>query len=362
MNDRDGVLSRLGGTFLCALTLVIVIGDLGGPHVARDTARSLGGSDSWPSTCLGTQPLCKCSAGSADTQDASRSAVEALLADLAAEAGIANEPSLIAVPEYLERFSCVVMSASRILIGCGSWPVSNRKVWNAASVIGQKCGHRTNAARQAARRSLRRAARGPERAALAGGAADRRGAAWNVGLIVGPSGCGKSTLRRVFRRTTGTDLAGRPGDCGRVSAGNRHQGDRCLAFERRILEPTRLASTVSRTLDGPTIPRANCPGPWLNHPARRSSTNLRQSSIGLSQDRIGCHRERFVLMDESSSPSLATMTSSIGSIPTWTYDPAVDQFTWRSLRGRPRLTVEICPSARFGMATFQASSLSSTPT
>lgn len=27
MNDRDGVLSRLGGTFLCALTLVIVVGD-----------------------------------------------------------------------------------------------------------------------------------------------------------------------------------------------------------------------------------------------------------------------------------------------------------------------------------------------
>ncbi len=27
MNDHDGVLSRLGGTFLCALTLVIVIGD-----------------------------------------------------------------------------------------------------------------------------------------------------------------------------------------------------------------------------------------------------------------------------------------------------------------------------------------------
>jgi hypothetical protein len=27
VNDRDGVLSRLGGTFLCLLTLILVIGD-----------------------------------------------------------------------------------------------------------------------------------------------------------------------------------------------------------------------------------------------------------------------------------------------------------------------------------------------
>ncbi len=37
-----------------------------------------------------------------------RAAVEALLADLAAEAGIVNEPSLIAVPEYVERFCAVI--------------------------------------------------------------------------------------------------------------------------------------------------------------------------------------------------------------------------------------------------------------
>jgi hypothetical protein len=35
-------------------------------------------------------------------------AVEAMLAELAAEVGIANEPSLIAVPDYVERF-CVVI-------------------------------------------------------------------------------------------------------------------------------------------------------------------------------------------------------------------------------------------------------------
>jgi hypothetical protein len=28
--------------------------------------------------------------------------------------------------------------------------------------------------------------------------------------------------------------------------------------------------------------------------------------------------------------------------PDWTYDPAADQFSWRSLQGRPRLALEIC--------------------
>ncbi len=106
MNDRDGVLSRLGGTFLCALTLVIVIGD--GALMLLGTLPVPWGIGFLALYLFGHTAFVQVLGAIAHTQDCVSSAVEALLADLAAEAGIANEPSLIAVPEYVERF-CVVI-------------------------------------------------------------------------------------------------------------------------------------------------------------------------------------------------------------------------------------------------------------
>ena len=90
------MLSRLGGTFLCALTLVIVIGD--GALMLLGTLPVPWGIGFLALYLFGHTAFVQVLGAIAHTQDCVSSAVEALLADLAAEAGIANEPSLSRFP------------------------------------------------------------------------------------------------------------------------------------------------------------------------------------------------------------------------------------------------------------------------
>jgi hypothetical protein len=167
---------------------------------------------------------------------------------------------------------------------------------------------------------------------------------WQIGLIVGPSGCGKTTLARELFPEALSARREWPEDRSIVDAFPPAMGIRgitellssvgfssppgwlrpfhCLsngeqfrvAMARALAESPALAvvdeftSLVDRTV-------ARIGSAALARGIRRSNRRFVA---------VGCH---FDVIDWLQ--------------PDWIYDPSVDRFTWRSLRQRPRLRLEI---------------------
>jgi hypothetical protein len=177
---------------------------------------------------------------------------------------------------------------------------------------------------------------------------------WNVGLIVGPSGCGKSTLAR---------------ECFGAQPALTWPDDRAIvdAFppELGIKEIVALLSSVG----------FSSPPAWLR-PYRALSTG-EQFRVRIA--RALAESPSLTVVDEFTSVVDRTVAR-IGSAaiartvradgrkfvavtchydvvdwldPDWTYDPAADHFTWRSLRRRPSLTLEICRVRRSAWRLFK---------
>lgn len=176
---------------------------------------------------------------------------------------------------------------------------------------------------------------------------------WHVGLIVGPSGCGKSTLaRECFCSQPAQDW---PENRAIVDAFPASLG---------VKEIVALLSSVG----------FSSPPAWLR-PHRALSTG-EQFRVRIA--RALAESTDLTVIDEFTSVVDRTVAR-IGSAaiartvraagrkfvavtchydvidwldPDWTYDPAADQFTWRSLRGRPRIEIEICRVHRSAWRLF----------
>jgi hypothetical protein len=198
---------------------------------------------------------------------------------------------------------------------------------------------------------------------------------WNIGLIVGPSGCGKSTLAR---------------ECFACPPEPTWPSDRAIvdAFPPTlgIKEIVSLLSSVG----------FSSPPAWLR-PYHALSTGeqfrVRMARVLAGTGCVGGlaawspidshaaspHEPPVAVVDEFTSVVDRTVAR-IGSAaiartvraagkkfvavtchydvidwldPDWIYDPAADQFTWRSLRGRPNIALEICRVHRSAWRLFK---------
>jgi hypothetical protein len=177
---------------------------------------------------------------------------------------------------------------------------------------------------------------------------------WNVGLIVGPSGCGKTTLaRELFGVQREPDW---PTDRATIDA---------FPSELGIKKIVTLLSSVG----------FSSPPSWLR-PYNALSTG-EQFRVRIA--RILAESNGLAVVDEFTSVVDRTVAR-IGSTaitrtiraagkrfvavtchydvvdwlnPDWMYDPAADQFAWRSLRGRPAIALEICRVDRSAWRLFK---------
>ena len=197
---------------------------------------------------------------------------------------------------------------------------------------------------------------------------------WNIGLVVGPSGCGKTTLaRECFGRQPEPDW---PSDRAIVDAFPPSLG---------IKEIVALLSSVG----------FSSPPAWLRPYHALSTGEQFRVRIARALAAAGCSsgltasertdkhaaspQEPPAVVDEFTSVVDRTVAR-IGSAaiartvraagkkfvavtchydvlewldPDWMYEPAVDQFSWRSLRGRPGIALEICRVHRSAWRLFK---------
>lgn len=167
---------------------------------------------------------------------------------------------------------------------------------------------------------------------------------WQIGLIVGPSGCGKTTLaRELFPEAPARDFDW-PRDKSIVDAFPAAMG---------IREITRLLSSVG----------FSSPPSWLRPHHALSNGEQFRATIA----RALAESPALTVIDEFTSVVDRTVAR-IGSAavakevrragrrlvavschfdvidwlqPDWQYDPSCDLFTWRSLRRRPPIELEI---------------------
>jgi GNAT superfamily N-acetyltransferase len=177
---------------------------------------------------------------------------------------------------------------------------------------------------------------------------------WNVGLIVGPSGCGKSTLARAcFGEQPEPSW---PSDRAIVDAFPATLG---------IKEIVSLLSSVG----------FSSPPAWLR-PYHALSTGeqfrvriaraLAQGGSMTVVDEFTSVVDRTVARIGSAAIARTVRARGTNFVAVtchydvadwldadWIYDPSVDEFTWRCLRGRPRITLEIARVHRSAWRLFK---------
>ena len=179
---------------------------------------------------------------------------------------------------------------------------------------------------------------------------------WNVGLIVGPSGSGKSTVaRELFGAALITDFDWR--------------SDRSMVDDfpdaMGIKEITALLSSVG----------FSSPPAWLRPFAVLSNGErfrvtiaraLAESSSLVVADEFTSVVDRTVARIGSAAVAKAirrrkrrfiAVTCHYDVIdwlqPDWMYEPATNSFTWRSVRPRPGIELEVRPACRDAWRTFE---------
>ncbi len=168
---------------------------------------------------------------------------------------------------------------------------------------------------------------------------------WNVGLIVGPSGCGKSTIAKELFKDA-------------YSKGYKWDDKKalidCFPLNMSVKEITLLLSSVG----------FSSPPSWLRPFSVLSNGEQFRANIA----RTLAENSDFAVVDEFTSVIDRTVAK-IGSTaiqktvrkrngkfiavschydieewldPDWVYEPAINKFTWRLLRHRPSIELQIC--------------------
>lgn len=168
---------------------------------------------------------------------------------------------------------------------------------------------------------------------------------WNVGLIVGPSGCGKSTIAKELFEDA-------------YSKGYKWDDKKalidCFPLNMSVKEITLLLSSVG----------FSSPPSWLRPFSVLSNGEQFRANIA----RTLAENSDFAVVDEFTSVIDRTVAK-IGSTaiqktvrkrngkfiavschydieewldPDWVYEPAINKFTWRLLRHRPPIELQIC--------------------
>jgi hypothetical protein len=177
---------------------------------------------------------------------------------------------------------------------------------------------------------------------------------WNIGLIVGPSGCGKSTLvRECFACPPEPTW---PSDRAIVDAFPPTLGIKeivsllsSVGFSSppAWLRPYHALSTGEqfRVRIARALAESNCLAVVDEYTSVVDRTVARLGSAAIARTvraagkkfvAVTCHYDVIDWLD-----------------PDWIYDPAADQFTWRCLRGRPRIVLEICRVHRSAWRLFK---------
>ncbi|MSR59522.1 MAG: ABC transporter ATP-binding protein [Planctomycetaceae bacterium] len=175
---------------------------------------------------------------------------------------------------------------------------------------------------------------------------------WQIGLIVGPSGCGKTTLARELFPTAIREAFDWPADRALIDGFPEGLGIREIT---RLLSSVGFSSPPSwlrpfRVLSNgeqfrATIARALAQSPELalidefTSVVDRTVAQIGSAAIARTVRRSG---RRFVAV--SCHFDIVDWLQ-----PDWTYDPATEQFEWRSLQRRPPISLEIvrCVAARW---------------
>lgn len=179
---------------------------------------------------------------------------------------------------------------------------------------------------------------------------------WQIGLIVGPSGCGKTTVARALFPEALDRKFDWPRDRSIVDAFPRGMG---------IREITGLLSSVG----------FSSPPSWLR--PFHALSNGEQFRVTIA--RVLAESPALSVVDEFTSVVDRTVAK-IGSAaiastvrrterrfvavschfdvidwlqPDWVYDPSTDRFTWRSLRRRPAIALEISRTDRHDWGLFR---------
>lgn len=168
---------------------------------------------------------------------------------------------------------------------------------------------------------------------------------WNIGLIVGPSGCGKSTIaREAFGASYVDGFTWREG----VSLLDEFPSTMSIKDITALLSSVGFSSPPSwvrpfhvlstgeqfRTTLARAIAEAGelCVFDEFTSVVDRQVARIGSAAIAKTVRRSGkrfiavtCHDDVEEWLD-----------------PDWTYSPATNTFAWRSLRGRPPITLRIC--------------------
>jgi Acetyltransferase (GNAT) family len=198
---------------------------------------------------------------------------------------------------------------------------------------------------------------------------------WNVGLILGPSGCGKSTLaRECFGERPEPSW---PSDRAIVDAFPATLGIKeIVAILSSVgfssppawLRPYHALSTGEQFRVRIARALAECAGGL----AARSPQNSDAASPHDPAMPVTVVDEFTSVVDRTvariGSAAIARTVRATGRKfvavtchydvvdwldPDWIYDPSTDEFTWRSLRGRPRITLEIARVHRSAWRIFK---------
>jgi Acetyltransferase (GNAT) family len=202
---------------------------------------------------------------------------------------------------------------------------------------------------------------------------------WNVGLILGPSGCGKSTVaRECFGERPEPSW---PSDRAIVDAFPATLGIKeIVAILSSVgfssppawLRPYHALSTgeqfrvrIARALTESATGRLSGPAAC----ASQSSDATRADALAVPVtvvDEFTSVVDRTVARIGSAAIARTVRATGRKFVavtchydvvdwldPDWIYDPSADEFTWRSLRGRPRITLEIARVHRSAWRIFK---------
>jgi len=209
--------------------------------------------------------------------------------------------------------------------------------------------------------------------------------AWNIGLIVGPSGCGKSTLVQAcfdcppepmwpidraivdaFPPTLGIkQIVALLSSVGFSSppAWLRPYQALSTGEQFRVRIARSLAATGGYGLDACSPASCDAASPQKDPVAHAVSPQQPPvavvdeftSVVDRTVARIGS--AAIARTVRAAGQKFVAVTCHYDVIdwldPDWIYDPAADQFTWRSLRGRPDIALEICRVHRAAWRLFK---------
>jgi hypothetical protein len=208
---------------------------------------------------------------------------------------------------------------------------------------------------------------------------------WNIGLIVGPSGCGKSTLARecfacppepmwpidraiidTFPPTLGIkEIVALLSSVGFSSppAWLRPYHALSTGEQFRVRIARSLAATGGYGRDA--CPPVNCDADSSEKEPVAHAVSAQQPPVAVVDEftsvvdrtvaRIGS--AAIARTVRAAGQKFVAVTCHYDVIdwldPDWIYDPAAEQFTWRSLRGRPDIALEICRVHRAAWRLFK---------